>query len=701
MFPRLRRDLLVAVFAIIAFLAGIPVLTYVYFAADLQNQTRLLSHNDRGVVLLDRNGRPFFEFYQAKFRSNIPLSDIPLSTQQAVIAMEDKDFYSHPGFSVKAIVRALIADLKQEKAAYGASTITQQLVKNSLLNSQRSLLRKYQEIVLASEIERRYSKSEILNMYLSSVYFGEGAFGIEEASQTYFNKPARDLNLAESATLAGLLPAPSQLSPISGDRQEAKLRQKLVLDRMTEQRYITRIQEDKALKEELTFSKASTDINTTAPHFALMVRDELVKKYGEEAVAASGFKVRTSLDLDWQKYTETVVANQVAKLAPNRVSNGAAVVLDPRTGEIRAMVGSKDWYDGNFGKFNVALSGRQTGSAFKPIVYVAAFEKRVITPATILQDRPTAFRNDPTLATSDPNAYYKPVDFDRKYRGPVTVRRALANSLNIPAVEVLSKLGVPGAVEMAQRLGVTTLKSPDNYGLALVLGSADVKLLELTNVYATFANKGYKNNPVSVLEIDDKTGNSIYKYNADPQKVLDERDVFGVTSILSDNSARQEEFGDVLTISRPAAVKTGTTEDFKDAWTLGYTPSLAVGVWVGNNNNVPMDSIAGSLGAAPIWRALMEKFSLGTPVEKFGPPQGLMPMAICPNGGVAEATAGAKVEYFLPGTEPNKKCGNLAPSAQPAASPPPLPPTGPQPQQGYGHYTYTIQDGQVIYRYYY
>lgn len=666
-----RRDLLIGFFAVIAFFAFIPVFTYYYFASDLTSETRLVSHNDRGVTLLDRHGIPFFEFYQAKaYNSNVPISEIPKITQQAIVSSEDKDFYYHHGFSIKAIARSFIEDVTHKNLSYGASTITQQLVKNALLTSNKSLLRKYQEVVLASEIERRYSKDQILQMYLSSVYFGEGSFGVEEAAQIYFNKPARDLDLAQSAMLSGLLPAPSKFSPISGNLEEAKKRQAIVLDKMVRQGYIPRIQEDEALKTKLVFNTTSGEINAFAPHFALMVRDELIKKYGEEKLAASGFKVKTTLDLDWQKYAETVVAEQVKKLAVNSVTNSAAVVLDAKTGEIRAMVGSKDWYDKQFGTFNVAISARPPGSSFKPVVYVAAFEKGLITPATILHDAPTVFVNDAQLAKynpKNPNAYYKPVDFDRRFWGPMPPRRALSNSRNVPAVEVMTKVGIPDALDMAKRLGITTLGGPEEYGLSLALGAGDVMPLQLTNVYATFANKGYKNEPAAIAKIDDRKGNVIYEYQANPVKVLDAGNVFEITSILSDNNARAEEFGNTLTISRPAAVKTGTTEDFKDAWTLGYTPSLAIGVWVGNNDNTPMDSIAGSLGAAPIWKALMEKFTEGTPVENFEPPQGLIPLVVCANGGVANPVPGAKVEYFMPGTQPSKGCASNV--ATPSATP--------------------------------
>lgn len=672
-----------AFFAITAFLSIIPVFTYVYFAADLSPKERLVNHNDTGIELLDRNDKTFFTFYQAKTGKEIPLSEIPLFTQQAIIAAEDKDFYSHPGFSPKSIIRALFNNAEQERLSYGASTITQQLVKNSLLHPRKDFLRKYQEIVLASEIERRYPKEEILQMYLNSVYFGEGAFGIEEAARVYFDKPAYELTLSESAILAAILPAPSRYS-LFNNLGEAKSRQRLVLEGMVKQKYITQEQKEQAINEGLQIVRNVSDINNIAPHFAVMVRDELIRQYGEDVVVRSGFKVKTTIDLEWQKFAQTTVAKQVENLKGNRVTNGAAVVLDPKTSEIRALVGSKDWYDDKFGKVNIALSLRPPGSSFKPVVYIRALEKNIITPATVLQDRPTSFANFdeekyyasfPSRSAAaaalarDPNAFYKPVNYDRKFRGSVTVRRALANSLNVPAVAVMKKIGVNEAVYSAQNLGITTLEDSSNYGLALVLGAGEVKLLELTNVYAVFANHGYKNTPTSILEVRDKAGALIYKYHPAQERVVDEKYTFLISSILSDNKARAEVFGTALNISRPAAVKTGTTEDYKDAWTIGFTPSLVVGVWVGNNYNEPMDGIAGSLGAAPIWKDLMEKFSADTPIEQFEPPDGVIKLSTCGTEKSKTATASAAVEYFVKGTEPLRPCLTPAPSASASARP--------------------------------
>lgn len=670
LFKDLKKPFLISVGIFILLLLLTPVFTYLYFARDLQSKEGIMNSNSAGVILTDRNDKPFFTFYKAKARKIIPINDIPPYMQQAVIASEDKNFYNHPGFSLPAIARALYTDISEQELKLGASTITQQLVKNVLLTSQKNFFRKYQEITLAFEIDRRYSKKEILEMYLNSVYFGQGAIGVEQAAQIYYGKNAKNLTLAESALLSGILPAPSAYSPISGDKDEALVRQKIVLTKMVAQGYVTEEQKTQALAKPLTFAQQKdSDINTTALHFALMVKDELVKQYGEDTVARSGFRVKTTIDLSWQQYAETIVKNQTQYLRFNRASNGAVVVLDPKTGEIRALVGSKDWNDEEFGKVNMALTARQPGSSFKPFIYAKAFADRTITPATVLEDKQITFYGS-----------YKPKNYDGKFRGPVLPRRALANSLNVPAVAVMEKVGVPNAVSFAKSLGITTLTDENRYGLSLVLGAAEVPLLEMADAFAVFANRGKLVKPTTILEITDKRKNSIYSHESSPQNVLDADVAFLISSILSDNSARVETFGNALTISRPAAVKTGTTEDYRDALTVGYTPSLVVGVWVGNNDNTPMDNIAGSLGAAPIWRQLMERFLQGTPVETFNPPSDLIKLTICKeNGGkTTVATSSAYPEFFIRGTEPTKNCG-ISPTPSPTASPTPNPSDTPTP----------------------
>lgn len=607
---------------------------------------------------MDRNGTPFFTLFEAKHKTFVPLSQIPRPLQQALIASEDKDFYAHNGFSVKSILRSIRSNIEERRLAYGGSTITQQLVKNALLTPQKNFLRKYQEAVLAYEIERRYSKEEILEMYLNSVYFGEGAFGAEEGAQVYFGKSSRELNLAESSFLIALLPAPSRLSPLNGDTEPAKLRQNLVLDRMANQGYITEEEKDRAVNEELEFSGRLDDFNSKGLHFALMVGDELKTKYSEETISRSGFRVRTTIDLTWQTYAEETVSSQVKKLAVNNVSNGAAVVLDPRTGEIKALVGSKDWHDGKFGRVNVPVMPRQPGSSFKPIIYSAALEKGLITPATILKDSPITYSNKETGFIA-----YRPQNYDRKFRGDVTARRALSNSLNVPAVEVMSKVGVIEGLNMAHRLGITTLEDPGRFGLSLVLGAGEVKLVDLTTVYGVFANQGVKNDPVSILEITDKQNQIVYSYQPDPQPVLSPGVAFLISSMLSDSGARREVFGNALDNSRGAAVKTGTTENYKDAWTMGYTPSLVVGVWVGNNDGAVMDNIAGSLGAAPIFKSLIEKFSEGTPIQKFTPPDEVLQLNC-----KASAKDNGYQEFFLKSTAHPGFCSRLS-TATPTPTP--------------------------------
>lgn len=638
---------------VVIFLSFIPIATYAKFANDFSTREKIMNKNKTGVILLDRHNRPFFEFYQAKLLDGYtPLSEIPDHAKQAVVAAEDKDFYKHPGFSVKAILRAFFTTVTNGEVISGASTITQQLVRNVFLSPKKSYLRKYQEIVLAQEIERKYTKYEILEMYLNSVYFGEGAFGIEQAAKIYFNKKPKDLNIAESAMLAGLLSAPSRSSPISGSFAIAKERQAYVLNQMAKEGYISKEESDIAQIEPLQIQDGNNYLNRLATHFALMIRDKLIKTYGEEVVSRSGFRVKTTLDLDWQEYAEKIVREQVARLSLNNVSNASVVVLDPKTGEIMVMVGSVDWQNNSFGKVNVALSPRQPGSSFKPIVYGAALDQKVITAATILEDKPTTFPGG-----------YKPKNFDGKFRGKISVRKSLGNSLNVPSVEVINKFGVISAINAAQRFGISTITDPSNYGLSLVLGAGEVKLLDLTNAYSIFANNGEKNEIIDILSIEDKNNKTIYKSVFAKSRVISEEAAFLISSILSDTNARRDVFGNVLNISRVAAVKTGTTENFKDSLTMGYVPNLAVGVWVGNNNGAPMDNVAGSLGAAPIWKQLMEYYLSTMPVETFKIPSGIVTCGRLPN-----------VEYFIRGTEPNNFCfSQKQPSVSPSLTNSPTP----------------------------
>lgn len=676
-----QRELYLSVIALLSIFVIIPGITYAAFSDDLLTKEAIMNKNNTGLLLLDRNGNEFFRFYQAKNQDHIPLTQIPKHVQNAVIASEDHAFYQHSGFSPKAIIRSAIKNFEAKDFAQGGSTITQQLVKNSLLTPDKNLFRKYQEVLLAQQIEGLYSKEEILEMYLNSVYFGEGSFGIQQASQAYFGKNVQELSISEAAIIVGVLPAPSTLSPISGKYDEAKKRQEIVLQKMAEQGYITNDQKQEALNQKLSFQPVRNENNLAATHFALMVKDQLEKEYGEESVARSGFVVKTTLDLKIQEQALQEVDKQIELLERSNANNGAAVVMNPKNGEVLAMVGSRDWNDSAVGKINMAVSPRSPGSSFKPIIYAAGFEKGIISPGTVMQDKKTTFK----LSSNSFEKPYEPKNYDGRFRGNVTVRRALSNSLNIPAVEIMQKVGLDSGIEMAKRLGVSTLKEKSNYGLSFVLGSAESRLLDMTAVYAVFANEGMRIEPTLISEIKEKNGKVLFTHKAQREPVLRPEIAFLISSILSDNRARQEVFGNALTISRPAAVKTGTSEDYRDAWTIGYTPSLVVGVWVGNNDNQPMSKVAGSLGAAPIWKNIMEKALQDLPKEEFIKPAGITELTVCAFNGLPlrnqEATSSATKEYFIKGTEPRKFCTVPKPTATPSATPgpdgQPVPPEDP------------------------
>jgi 1A family penicillin-binding protein len=640
---------IIAATGIFILLVVFPVMIYAYFARDLGTKEAVISRNDGGVTLLDRNERPFFTFYEAKNKDIVPLEEISEHMQHAVIASEDKDFYNHPGFSIRGILRSFTANIRDSGISQGGSTITQQLVKNVLLSPERSITRKYQEIVLAIEIDRRYSKDDILEMYLNSVYFGEGAFGVEQAAKTYFGKDAADLTIAESAMLAGVLPAPSAYSPVSGDRTKANSRQRTVLKLMEEQGYITAAERKAAEGTKLDFEGVRSSANALAPHFAIMVKDRLIEMYGENALARSGYKVKTTLNADWQRYSQQAVENQISALKGSKASNGALVAIDPDSGEILTMVGSHDWYDETNGRINMATRPRQPGSSFKPLVYATAIDNRLITAGTVFEDKERDFGGG-----------YRPRNYDRRERGPVTVRRALANSLNITAVEIMQEVGVNTMLDKAESLGITTLDDGRDYGLSLVLGSGEVPLLEMTGAFSTFANEGVWTSPHAILEVRDKKDRVVYTAKPDSRRVFSENTSYIISSILSDARARAETFGGALTISRQAAVKTGTTEDYRDALTIGYTPQVVVGVWVGNNDNTPMGSVAGSLGAAPIWRNAIQYFLADEPVRWFEKPSGVSDRYICIENGLLleqdqkDSTSSATLEYYIRGTEPDK-----------------------------------------------
>ncbi len=606
---------------ILAFLIITPIATYAYYYNDIGNVDRLLNKNNTGVVLTDTTGKVFFSSGRAEHRELVPLTQISDDTEHALIASEDKDFYNHGGFSPISILRAMYTNVLARGIEGGGSTLTQQLAKNTLLSSRQTILRKYQELTVATAIEARYSKDQILDMYLNSVFYGENSFGIEEAAKNYFNTTPDKLDLAQSAMLVGVLPAPTAYSPISGDPKLAKERQTTVLTRMVKNGYITDDQKTAALSEQLNYATGGNEIDNAAPHFTEMVLNQLYDKYGEETVKRSGYQVKTTLDLSLQDVANTSVANGMAHINANGGSNASLVAIDPKTGSIRALVGSANYANTSFGKFNMATALRQPGSSFKPIYYSDALARGVITPTTVLDDTVQDFGG------------YTPLDADRSTRGNVTVRQALNWSLNIPSVEVMQKESVESAIAAAKSYGITTLSDTQNYGLAFALGVAEVPLDQMTNAYAAMANGGVQYGRTSIESIDNKYGSTIFTAKKASHEAISQQGAYLISNILSDNQTRSRIFGSSLNVigtdgkTKNVAVKTGTTEDSRDAWTIGYTPDIAIGVWVGNNDNTPMDS-GGSDMAGPIWRSAM-KAAVGNATPSFTQPAGIVKQTVC------------------------------------------------------------------------
>lgn len=652
-----RRKIMAISLALFLVMITIPVITYAYYAYDISDPERLMNRNNTGIVILDRNGETLYSYGKTNHQKKVSLGEVSDSLEKAVVASEDKNFYKHPGYSPRGIAVALYANvLNQDLKRYGGSTITQQLVKNTLLTSNKSFLRKYQELSIAIAIDRHYSKDKILEMYLNSVYFGEGAFGIDQAAKTYFNKSANDLTLAESSVLVGLLPAPSTYSPISGDKAKAKEQQERVLTHMAADGYISQEEKDQALKQELAFEKGQENVQEHAQHYTLMVLEELKNRYGEELITRSGYRVTTGLDLNWQRQAEQLVKTRVSQLSRQGGNNAGLVAIDTKTGEIRAMVGSANWDDPEFGKVNMAVSARQPGSSFKPVYYAEAMDKKLITPATIMEDKPKTYGGN-----------YKPENYDFRYRGKISIRKALALSLNIPAVDVMQKLGPEEASAAARRMGISTITEPEKYGLSLGLGTAEAKLLEMTNAYAAFANQGNQYSPVLISNIKNKFDKTTFSHKSKGKRVMSPEASFLISSILSDKESGAATFGSSLTVpGRPTAAKTGTTDKNRDAWTIGYTPSVAIGVWVGNNANQPMTGVAGSSGAAPIWKGAMQSFLKSKPAENFAQPPGVVKVRVCMSDGLRaeRAHAGTYEEFFKKDGVPTGKC------AGPVAEPP-------------------------------
>ncbi len=643
-------------------------------------------------IIVDSQGRLLYEMVSpgagpqgtdVGVHRPVPLEEIPLYLQQAIIATEDATFYENPGVSPEAIVRALYINLRSGRIVSGGSTITQQLARNLLLEAderhQRTWQRKLREAILAYRMSRTLSKDEVLALYLNKTYFGNMAYGVEAAARSYFGKPVEQLNLAECALLAGLPQAPGFYNPHL-NMPAAKERQRIVLDLMVRTGYISAQDADLAHSEPLRLAAQPFPIN--APHMVMTVRAQLDQILPAETIAAGGLGVVTTLDLGLQRAAEDHVARHLGQLnevRPNKpshdVRNAAVVVMDPRSGAVRAMVGSPDYFDARInGAVNAAFALRQPGSAIKPLTYAAAFE-RGYSPGTMILDVPTSF------VTQDGKPY-QPINYDYRFHGPVLLREALACSYNVATVRLLEQIGPAALAEMAHRLGITTLTDSDRHDLAMTLGGGEVSLMQLTAAYGALANGGYRVQPWFIERVEDREGRILYAHgaaqvplthNASPssERVLDPRVAYLITDILADRRARVPAFGagSPLELPFPAAVKTGTTTGWRDNWTVGYTSEWVVGVWVGNADNQPMKQVSGVSGAAPIWNAVMRsahrQTSGSTLNTMMARPPGLVAMEVCALSGLlpavdtqhgVEACTHRKTELFMAENAPTQHC---------------------------------------------
>ncbi len=615
------RNYAVLLFALGIFFFGITLIWISSFKIPT-----LDSFAERQVVestkIYDKTGEILlYDVNQETKRSVVHFDEISRNVKNATIAIEDEEFYEHIGVKPTAFLRAIFANLLSLSFSQGGSTITQQVVKNSLLSSEKLISRKLKEWVLAIRLEKILSKDEILNLYLNEIPYGGALYGIEEASKTFLGKDAGTLSIAESAYLAALPQAPSFYSPYGKNPDRLEARKNLVLSKMFENGFITEQEYTDAKNERVEFKPREAS-GIKATHFVFFVIEELEKKYGESVVRNGGLKVKTTLDYKIQEKGEEI-AEKYAKENEGKFNaeNAAFVAIDPKTGGILAMVGSRDYFDENIqGNFNIATAHRQPGSTFKPFVYATAFNKGY-TPETVIFDVKTQFSTScqPENTTSQ-NGCYSPENYDNVYHGPLTMRQALAQSINIASVKTLYLSGIRSAIDTAEKMGIESLKNPAQYGLTLVLGGGEVSLLDMTSAYGVFANEGIRNPYTAILEIKDKSGKILEEFKASPRNALERESALKISDILSDNVARAPAFGETSQLhfsSRDVAVKTGTTNDYRDAWILGYTPSVALGAWAGNNDNSPMEKRVAGFIVAPMWRAFMDEILKDLPNEEF------------------------------------------------------------------------------------
>ena len=620
------------------------------FSGDLATTVRILNFKPEGYIIYDAENNQIYKSPEARQIKYISIDKVPDNMKNAVIAIEDDRFYQHFGFDIYSIVRAIYKNRQEDQIVEGGSTITQQLVRNSFLDFDKNYTRKIKEIMLAIEMERKYSKPQILEMYLNSIYFGGGAYGVENAANLYYNKHVEDLTLEESALLAGLPKAPSELSPYA-NIEASKTRQNLVLSQMLKNEKITKEDYKKAIEKEIVVVAPSV-VNTIYPHFSLYVQDELNSLFSEADIQRLGLKVYTTLNPKIQDFAQAELTNGVEKLNYRNANNAAVVQINPKTGAIYAMVGSVGWGKENVnGRINMATTPRQPGSSIKPLIYSSALDAGYIAPNTVLHDVPTTF---------SPN--YKPLDFDKKFRGSMMPRRALTNSLNIPAVEVISRMGYVNALDKLKELGVTSITDYSNYGLSVVLGGVEISALEMAGAYTALANGGVYVKPYAIEKVEDKYGQVLFERKVEKKQVLTPETSYIVTDWISDNRARSEIFGYPYYFNygkAEVASKTGTTENFRDSWQIAYTSYVLTAIWVGNADNKEMRSITGADGAASIMHPIMLKAIEGKEDIKFVMPSTLTRVSICPiDGSLSCGNCGGQNELFVAGSKtiPTKSC---------------------------------------------
>lgn len=602
---------------VLAVVVGTITVGYIY--ATLPDVTNIAGRiKNKTIKYYDRTGEiVLYESYIENKRIEAPLEDISEYVIDATIAIEDRSFYEHQGFNVKRLIGAVLVDIREGRYAQGASTLTQQLVKNAILTKEKTIIRKVKELLLALKLEKNFSKEEILEMYLNEISYGGNIYGVEAAAQTYFGKTAKDVTLEEAAILAALPQAPSYYSPYGSNIEELRFRKRVVLNAMVRDEYVSKAESEAAKEIEVEFLPRRENI--IAPHFVFYVRDKLEREFGTLRVERGGFSVITTLDMNWQTVAEDAIEKQLEYNRNLNANNAAVVAMDVDTKEVRAMVGSANFFDEEIdGQVNVAVKPRQPGSSVKPIVYATGFENG-LTPDTVVYDLETDFIN------TDGETYH-PTNYNGKEYGPVSLRKALAGSLNIPAVKTLYLTTLPVVLEKFRDLRYSTIGDESRYGLSLVLGGLEVKLLEHTNAYAALAREGVWEPFDAMLKVTDDTGDVMWERSerAESKRVFDEQPMRLLHSVMSDNGARSFAFGESkpLTLSdRLVAAKTGTTNKFVDAWTMGFIPQAVVGVWVGNSNGTPMDKGAdGSTVAGPIWQDIMSKIAQEYTAVDFNEP---------------------------------------------------------------------------------